>query len=140
MSKIVTMMHRRPPPNATPFLLLVIAAVAVVITPTPAKSFAFQSSSSPVRLPFRLVATSTRPWSSSAASASSPSSQKHHPSGRVALAMSSGAAATDSMDASNNTGGTASIPNEVFNLVKSIVGAGVLSLPAGEFCIESKDH
>ena len=54
--------------------------------------------------------------------------------------MSSGAAATDSMDASNNTGGTASIPNEVFNLVKSIVGAGVLSLPAGEFCIESKDH
>eukprot|EP00584_Thalassiosira_punctigera_P011092 CAMPEP_0172528688 /NCGR_PEP_ID=MMETSP1067-20121228/2998_1 /TAXON_ID=265564 ORGANISM="Thalassiosira punctigera, Strain Tpunct2005C2" /NCGR_SAMPLE_ID=MMETSP1067 /ASSEMBLY_ACC=CAM_ASM_000444 /LENGTH=507 /DNA_ID=CAMNT_0013312645 /DNA_START=51 /DNA_END=1574 /DNA_ORIENTATION=- len=28
-------------------------------------------------------------------------------------------------------GGTASIPNEIFNLVKSIVGAGVLSLPAG---------
>jgi len=27
--------------------------------------------------------------------------------------------------------GTASIPNEIFNLVKSIVGAGVLSLPAG---------
>ena len=27
--------------------------------------------------------------------------------------------------------GTATIPNEVFNLVKSIVGAGVLSLPAG---------
>jgi hypothetical protein len=33
------------------------------------------------------------------------------------------------------SGGTASIPNEIFNLVKSIVGAGVLSLPAGEFCI-----
>ncbi|KAL7509503.1 hypothetical protein ACHAXN_006489 [Cyclotella atomus] len=29
------------------------------------------------------------------------------------------------------SGGTASIPNEIFNLVKSIVGAGVLSLPAG---------
>eukprot|EP00934_Nitzschia_sp_Nitz4_P005257 Nitzschia sp. Nitz4//scaffold7_size249615//67219//72638//NITZ4_001156-RA/size249615-snap-gene-0.251-mRNA-1//-1//CDS//3329558379//5247//frame0 len=29
------------------------------------------------------------------------------------------------------SGGTATIPNEVFNLVKSIVGAGVLSLPAG---------
>lgn len=27
--------------------------------------------------------------------------------------------------------GTATIPNEVFNLVKSIVGSGVLSLPAG---------
>jgi hypothetical protein len=30
-------------------------------------------------------------------------------------------------------GGTATIPNEVFNLVKSIVGAGVLSLPAGAY-------
>lgn len=28
-------------------------------------------------------------------------------------------------------GGTATIPNEIFNLVKNIVGAGVLSLPAG---------
>jgi len=30
-----------------------------------------------------------------------------------------------------NTEGTATIPDEIFNLVKSIVGAGVLSLPAG---------
>lgn len=30
------------------------------------------------------------------------------------------------------SGGTATIPNEVFNLIKSIVGAGVLSLPAGK--------
>jgi len=29
------------------------------------------------------------------------------------------------------SGGTATIPNEVFNLVKAIVGVGVLSLPAG---------
>eukprot|EP00566_Odontella_aurita_P025429 CAMPEP_0113538990 /NCGR_PEP_ID=MMETSP0015_2-20120614/7673_1 /TAXON_ID=2838 /ORGANISM="Odontella" /LENGTH=124 /DNA_ID=CAMNT_0000438627 /DNA_START=230 /DNA_END=601 /DNA_ORIENTATION=- /assembly_acc=CAM_ASM_000160 len=28
-------------------------------------------------------------------------------------------------------GGTATIPSEIFNLVKSIVGVGVLSLPAG---------
>jgi hypothetical protein len=28
----------------------------------------------------------------------------------------------------------ASIPNEVFNLVKAIVGVGVLSLPAGAYC------
>lgn len=28
----------------------------------------------------------------------------------------------------------ASMPNEIFNLVKSIVGAGVLGLPAGKFC------
>mmetsp|Transcript_1691 Transcript_1691/g.2312 ORF Transcript_1691/g.2312 Transcript_1691/m.2312 type:complete len:487 (+) Transcript_1691:110-1570(+) len=31
----------------------------------------------------------------------------------------------------SENGGTATIPNEIFNLVKSIVGAGVLSLPAG---------
>lgn len=31
------------------------------------------------------------------------------------------------------SGGTATIPNEVFNLIKSIVGAGVLSLPAGKY-------
>mmetsp|Transcript_15492 Transcript_15492/g.23043 ORF Transcript_15492/g.23043 Transcript_15492/m.23043 type:complete len:481 (-) Transcript_15492:737-2179(-) len=31
----------------------------------------------------------------------------------------------------NANGGTATIPDEIFNLVKSIVGAGVLSLPAG---------
>jgi hypothetical protein len=30
-------------------------------------------------------------------------------------------------------GGTATIPQEIFNLVKSIAGAGVLSLPAGTF-------
>lgn len=30
-----------------------------------------------------------------------------------------------------STAGTATIPDEIFNLVKSIVGAGVLSLPAG---------
>ena len=31
--------------------------------------------------------------------------------------------------------GTATIPDEIFNLVKSIVGAGVLSLPAGTFVL-----
>ena len=31
------------------------------------------------------------------------------------------------------TEGTATIPDEIFNLVKSIIGAGVLSLPAGAF-------
>eukprot|EP00957_Ditylum_brightwellii_P204866 15341126-Ditylum_brightwellii.AAC.1 len=33
-------------------------------------------------------------------------------------------------DVRGGDGGTATIPNEIFNLVKSIVGAGVLSLPA----------
>lgn len=35
-------------------------------------------------------------------------------------------------EAAATGGGTATIPTEVFNLVKSIAGAGVLSLPAGE--------
>lgn len=35
-------------------------------------------------------------------------------------------------DKKSQGGGTATIPNEVFNLIKSIVGAGVLSLPAGK--------
>ncbi|KAL7522236.1 hypothetical protein ACHAWX_006913 [Stephanocyclus meneghinianus] len=48
--------------------------------------------------------------------------------GRVTIAMSD-----DSKGSAVGVGGgTASISNEIFNLVKSIVGAGVLSLPAGE--------
>ena len=35
--------------------------------------------------------------------------------------------------ANEESGGTATIPTEVFNLIKSIVGAGVLSLPAGTY-------
>lgn len=33
--------------------------------------------------------------------------------------------------AAAESGGTATVSNEIFNLVKGIVGAGVLSLPAG---------
>lgn len=46
-----------------------------------------------------------------------------------ALQMSGGGGGSDAV----STEGTATIPDEVFNLVKSIVGAGVLSLPAGEW-------
>eukprot|EP00804_Cyclotella_cryptica_P021243 CCRYP_001528-RJ/>CCRYP_001528-RJ protein AED:0.22 eAED:0.22 QI:55/0.2/0.16/1/0.4/0.33/6/0/502 len=47
--------------------------------------------------------------------------------GRTSLAM----ADESKGSVANVGGGTASISNEIFNLVKSIVGAGVLSLPAG---------
>lgn len=48
--------------------------------------------------------------------------------------LSSDAAVTAELPrGGGESGGTATIPNEVFNLIKSIVGAGVLSLPAGEF-------
>ena len=53
------------------------------------------------------------------------SSHQHGVATTSALKMSGGDAVS--------TEGTASIPDEVFNLVKSIVGAGVLSLPAGEY-------
>ena len=33
----------------------------------------------------------------------------------------------------SSSGGTATVSTEIFNLIKSIVGAGVLSLPAGTF-------
>ena len=41
------------------------------------------------------------------------------------------AAAIPAPDGASTGGGTATISNEIFNLVKGIVGAGVLSLPAG---------
>ena len=48
---------------------------------------------------------------------------KNSKTSSTALAVEAGGA--------TESGGTATIPNEVFNLVKNIVGAGVLSLPAG---------
>lgn len=49
------------------------------------------------------------------------------------LGEDSGETAEKKISVSASGMGTASIPNEIFNLVKSIVGAGVLSLPAGKF-------
>lgn len=46
--------------------------------------------------------------------------------------LSSAAAAVDESEKSISGGGTATIPNEILNLVKSIVGSGVLGLPAGK--------
>jgi hypothetical protein len=54
------------------------------------------------------------------------------PSTNTRLSMSDAAAAVPAGGAQDDEG-TATIPNEVFNLVKSIVGAGVLSLPAGTY-------
>ena len=48
-----------------------------------------------------------------------------------ALEMSGGGGGGEAVSSE----GTATIPDEVFNLVKSIVGAGVLSLPAGEYSL-----
>jgi amino acid permease len=56
-----------------------------------------------------------------------PTLNKSVPKG-VAAAKARAAAPTKSAAVS---GGTATIPNEIFNLVKAVVGVGVLSLPAG---------
>jgi hypothetical protein len=51
----------------------------------------------------------------------------------VRLPMSDVAAEVPRGGEAGTGGGTATIPQEIFNLVKSIAGAGVLSLPAGTF-------
>ena len=61
--------------------------------------------------------------------AASSNQQRTAPWSATALEMSGGEGSGEAM----STEGTATIPDEVFNLVKSIVGAGVLSLPAGAF-------
>ena len=66
--------------------------------------------------------TRTRAGGDAAAAAPSPLN--------VALAMSGGSGGGDG--AAVAVEGTATISNEVFNLIKGIIGAGVLSLPAGK--------
>ena len=57
--------------------------------------------------------------------------QTNKPTSSSARPMSDAAAEAPRGGGGDVGEGTATIPNEVFNLVKSIVGAGVLSLPAG---------
>lgn len=79
------------------------------------------SSSTSLSIPRQRRSTGGRSLLSSSSPSLSPRNQKK------VTALRAGAAAA----AEESGGGTATIPNEVFNLVKSIVGAGVLSLPAG---------
>ena len=76
------------------------------------------------------TASTFRPWTSS-----SPvvvGVVRHPSSSSTSLATTSTALEIPNGGGSGTSGtGTATIPNEVFNLVKSIVGAGVLSLPWG---------
>ena len=71
------------------------------------------------KMPITAAATIQRPSSSSSWST-------------TALEMSGGG---EGGEAAISTEGTATIPDEIFNLVKSIVGAGVLSLPAGAYSV-----
>ena len=85
------------------------------------------SSDALVSRPPPATAFSVHGMSSAAAVAAAKSSS-------TALTTAASAAATELSGgggSESSGGGTATIPNEVFNLVKSIVGAGVLSLPYG---------
>ena len=104
------------------------AAAALLAVPA---ALAFQPTA--LRLP---ITTSTQAKSSSVVRAAPSSSMmlKRNKFAPLLMSASDDAAAEEELESPAPTttgGGTASIPNEVFNLVKSIVGAGVLSLPAG---------
>ena len=62
--------------------------------------------------------TTTQLWDTASSSSDSPEEESD---------------ASEEVEAPATTGGTATIPDEVFNLVKNSVGAGVLSLPAGKW-------
>ena len=81
----------------------------------------------------RLPITTAAVRSSSPSAVMMPSTVKKAPFAPLRMADNEEASVKeDSSSTSTSTGGgTATIPNEIFNLVKSIVGAGVLSLPAG---------
>jgi amino acid permease len=89
-----------------------VAIAVLVLTATPAVGFIPRTSTG-------LSSSSilSRPKTTTAVAAAAASGAEDLPRGGAAGG------------ASSTGGGTATIPNEVFNLVKSIVGAGVLSLP-----------
>jgi amino acid permease len=77
-------------------------------------------------IPSKTSATTGKKWGT----VNSPPPSKKHFASRVTL-RNAATTATTTAGENTNGGGTATIPNEVFNLIKSIAGAGVLSLPYG---------
>jgi amino acid permease len=125
-----------------------ICLLSIFIGATPVQSFScvkssVSSSFSPTRLDLRSLARRPRSQTRRVGFVPIPShivSNRHYPSchvlkhhvhfGRTKLSETTSSSSSSSWNDSQGTG-TASIPNEIFNLVKSIIGAGVLSLPAG---------
>ena len=116
-----------------------IASITIVVATTAIVASAFQA---PLRVPIAHHAPHRQQQhhhqAQSSSRATPPFLAHHHQSSkfftRASSALHAEAAANDGTTSttSSSSGGTATIPNEIFNLVKSIVGAGVLSLPAGE--------
>ena len=105
-----------------------ISSVAVLAALSAAS--AFQPSA--LRLPITTAAVRS---SSAPSAVMMPSTVKKVPFAPLRMADNAEASVEEDSSSTSSTsstgGGTATIPNEIFNLVKSIVGAGVLSLPAG---------
>lgn len=107
---------------------IVVSSVAVLAALSAAS--AFQPSA--LRLPITTAAV--RSSSPSAVMMPSTSTVKKAPFAPLRMADNEEASVEEDSSSTSSTstgGGTATIQNEIFNLVKSIVGAGVLSLPAG---------
>jgi amino acid permease len=107
---------------------IVVALVAIAATSSDAFSLS--------NMPSTIHATS-----SGAFSLSKKPSNIHHAAGRSLFPqplkqqsfqpLKESTSAALEANGGNTGGGTASMSNEIFNLIKNIVGAGVLSLPAG---------
>ena len=112
-------------------VLLVAASAACVLQQQSASAFHLQNPSAKtvgiagIRARGGAIAPPSPPSSVGAADPSRSAT-------KTALKVAASGAAEGSSEEGKGTG-TATIPDEVFNLVKSIVGAGVLSLPAGTY-------
>ena len=105
-----------------------LAALLALLTPCSVMAFAPARTMVPVTIP-----TSVNP------SLSSPnfiSSSFHAPASKLYMASASVAIEEPSDGNEASSGGDGTMTALLFNLVKSIVGAGVLSLPAGELFFE----
>jgi len=83
-----------------------------------------------ILLAVALSSTEARPKSSLA-----PLPKKHHAFLHEA-ALTSQTSINDAQAVRGGGGGEATMTNEMFNMVKAVVGVGVLSLPAGEFYVD----
>jgi hypothetical protein len=104
-----------------PILLVLVQVLSATTSSVNALSLTRRLSSSKIQTPTKLKRQYHKVRSTGGRSSSSSSSQ-------LTSSSNDGVGSTTTDDGG---GGTATVPEEIFNLIKSIIGAGVLSLPAG---------
>ena len=107
-----------------PILLVLVQVLSATTSSVNALSLTRRSSSSKIQTPTKLKRQYHKGRRTGGRSSSSSSSQLT--SKDNSLSSNDGIGST-----TDGGGGTATVPEEIFNLIKSIIGAGVLSLPAG---------